>query len=207
MKLKLIKEQDYLYTEDKKWHLPLGNNLIISNLGLLPEIVVEDDVEKLPYEQLCYYDARNPNNVLSLLQEDKLIENSYQEEGIDFATNGCMCDNCFYGRTKLATQKIKTATKLYSEDDLKSMFAYAHQLGMNAILQIQSPYLAEKQNHNKLRDEFIRSLKQPKYFIAEKNCGEIKQCICKSNNDCLNPVLKTTTVDGKTYLVGTYLYE
>jgi hypothetical protein len=61
MKLKLIKEQGYLYTEDKNWHLPLGDNPIISNLGLLPEIVVEDDVEKLAQIDIHNVKPINPH--------------------------------------------------------------------------------------------------------------------------------------------------
>lgn len=92
-------------------YLPKNNAKELDDLPLLPEIIVEDDVEKLPYDKLCYYDARNPDNVLSPLREGESEESSYQEEGIDFAAKGCMCDNCFYGRTDLATQIIKIAHK------------------------------------------------------------------------------------------------
>ena len=44
-------------------------------------------------ERLCYYDIRNPDNDLDLIDE---------EDHKDFTTGKCYCDNCFYGRTKLA---------------------------------------------------------------------------------------------------------
>lgn len=39
---------------------------------------------------LCYYDTRNPNNIID---EDEAEDRSNME---------CFCDNCFYGRTKMA---------------------------------------------------------------------------------------------------------
>jgi hypothetical protein len=89
MKIKLIEEQGYLYTEDKKWHLPLDNNPILPNLGLLPEIVVEDDVEKLA---------------------EKIVEEAFGEKGMDDAKELCR-DFWIDG--------YKAASKVYSEDDLK----------------------------------------------------------------------------------------
>ena len=49
--------------------------------------------------RLCYHDRRNPD--FSITEE-----NGYDKEDIeatgDFAKPECYCDNCFYGRTKLA---------------------------------------------------------------------------------------------------------
>jgi hypothetical protein len=57
-------------------------------------------------------------------------------------------------------------------------------------------------------DEIIQSLKQPKtpkWFVAEKETKyKPKQ---KIEDPPYEDVLKTTTINGKTYLVGTYLYE
>ncbi len=47
-------------------------------------------------KNLCYYDLRNSDNCFN----GEEIEDHYRwtvEEKID-----CKCDNCFYGRTKLA---------------------------------------------------------------------------------------------------------
>lgn len=55
-------------------------------------------------ENLCYYDLRNPNHIIDLTEEG-LVQP--QIEGKDFAHKDCVCDNCFHGRTKLATEIIK----------------------------------------------------------------------------------------------------
>ena len=47
---------------------------------------------------LCYYDPENPNNNLD----------AYDEEDRPQSRNGCRCDNCFYGRDKLAMQILET---------------------------------------------------------------------------------------------------
>jgi hypothetical protein len=146
------------------------------DLPLLPEIVVEDEVEKLAES---YY------------TQIRLAERTAFKFG------------------------YKAATKVYSEEDLKKMFAYAHQVGMNTLLQTQSPHLLEKQDEHKLRDGFIQSLKQPKWFVAEMKCGRcyipLKDDDCWSAKECSrnskNDLLLTTTINGKTYLVGTYLHS
>lgn len=43
------------------------------------------------YQNLCYYDKRNPNNDL---------ENGNEKEN-------CYCDNCFYGRNILALEILR----------------------------------------------------------------------------------------------------
>ena len=61
-------------------------------------------------KNLCYWDRRNP---------DFCIEEQfgYSEEEVEatgnFAKKDCYCDNCFYGRAKLAEYilKIKTETE------------------------------------------------------------------------------------------------
>lgn len=45
MEHKLIKEGDYLFTEDRKAHLPLNGASMLNDLDVLPEI--DDEVEKL----------------------------------------------------------------------------------------------------------------------------------------------------------------
>lgn len=53
------------------------------------------------YERLCYYDLRNSNGVKDCqdLYENGVFGNHKKED--------CMCDNCFYGRTKLAEELLK----------------------------------------------------------------------------------------------------
>jgi hypothetical protein len=45
-------------------------------------------------ENLCSYDKRNPNNVID------------EDEPEEPRTN-CYCDNCFYGRDKLAEEILR----------------------------------------------------------------------------------------------------
>ena len=55
-------------------------------------------------EELCYYDLRNPDAVgIYGKTEEKLKENGYGNH----AKEDCYCDNCFYGRTKLAEELLK----------------------------------------------------------------------------------------------------
>ena len=46
---------------------------------------------------LCYYDPKNPNSNLD----------AYEDEDRPQPRNECCCDNCFYGRDKLAMQLIE----------------------------------------------------------------------------------------------------
>lgn len=42
---------------------------------------------------LCYYDKRNPEHTMFDLTDEELVEARKKD---------CYCDNCFYGRHKLA---------------------------------------------------------------------------------------------------------
>jgi hypothetical protein len=44
-------------------------------------------------QRLCTYDIRNPDNTII--------------DEWDVRTEPCYCDNCFYGRTKLAEELLK----------------------------------------------------------------------------------------------------
>ena len=46
---------------------------------------------------LCHYDGNNPYSILDLFEDDDRPE----------PRNGCACDNCFYGRDKLAVQILE----------------------------------------------------------------------------------------------------
>jgi hypothetical protein len=61
--------------------------------------------EKEILENLCYYDKRNPDCTI----DDEDIE-AYQKSLIK-KNKTCSCDNCFYGRTKLAEEIIKLKVK------------------------------------------------------------------------------------------------
>lgn len=47
---------------------------------------------------LCYYDTRNPDGVKNTMTEEEIKEEGYTST----PKHNCSCDNCFYGRTKLA---------------------------------------------------------------------------------------------------------
>jgi hypothetical protein len=63
--------------------------------------------------------------------------------------------------------------KLFTIEEMKAIFAFGHQVGMNTILAIQSqhsPQPLPKQDSDKLRDEFIQSLQQPNEIEVEIRC-------------------------------------
>lgn len=53
---------------------------------------------------LCYYDKRNPDNNLDIMDLD--------DNEIEVAKKDCHCDNCFYGRTKLALYILKLKNEM-----------------------------------------------------------------------------------------------
>ena len=58
-------------------------------------------------ENLCYYDKRNPDCTLDdedIKDHEEMLRR--QEKKLGYK-KGCSCDNCFYGRTKLAEELIK----------------------------------------------------------------------------------------------------
>ena len=151
------------------------------DLLLLPEIVVEDDVEKLAEEYVI----------------DESYLPVYKEECKRAYING-----------------YKAATKVYSEEDLRKA--------------LSESFKASMEGYNITADEIIQSIKQTKTSCFPSHC--LREC----SNICLYPnktpkwfvaetedlfhspspigmsvdtVLKTTTINSKTYLVGTYLYE
>jgi hypothetical protein len=145
----------YLTTISKKIiaYKPKGNAPEL-DLPLLPEIVVEDDVEKLAES---YY------------TQIRLAERTAFKFG------------------------YKAATKVYSEEDLRNAMHFGKFGEYEGIQKTQ---------------EFIQSLKQPKWFVAEVE----KKMVLNLGIDVRNPnthvyvnELKTETVNNKTYLVGTYL--
>lgn len=62
---------------------------------------------------LCYYDKRNPDNNLDIMDLD--------DNEIEAAKKDCYCDNCFYGRTKLALYILKLRSVMPREIILPDM--------------------------------------------------------------------------------------
>lgn len=54
-------------------------------------------------EKLCYYDKRNPYYT-DIIDEDDIY---YGGIGAEPTQKSCFCDNCFYGRTKMAEYILK----------------------------------------------------------------------------------------------------
>lgn len=61
------------------------------------------------YTELCYYDKRNPNCSM----DDDEIKDHF--ELLKKKKDTCSCDNCFYGRTKLAEKIILLHDALRTE--------------------------------------------------------------------------------------------
>jgi hypothetical protein len=127
------------------------------DLPLLPEIVVEDDVNKLALQDFKDND-------------DGFV--SYKD------------------RTEGFIEGYKAATKVYREDDLRKAF----EAGMRFVGEDKGSY-----------EELIQSLKQPKpkWFVAEI---ETRFKDFNETSKHQEWKLKTTTINGKIYLVGTYEY-
>jgi hypothetical protein len=66
------------------------------------------------YSKLCYYDLRNPEGIGEY--KDNPVNWGYEYEDFiglgNFAKKDCACDNCFYGRTKLAEYIIELENQL-----------------------------------------------------------------------------------------------
>ena len=82
----------------------------------------------------------------------------------------------------------KAATKVYSEEDLRKAMHFGKFGEYEGIQKTQ---------------EFIQSLKQPKWFVAEMK--HTKSEVFRENDNVPYAVLKTTTIKNKIYLEGTYL--
>jgi hypothetical protein len=90
-------------------------------------------------------------------------------------------ETTFVGNEKMAKGFIKgfnkamelNKDKLFTVEDMKAIFAFGHVVGMNNILAIQSqhsPQPLPKPDSDKLRDEVIQSLQQPKEIEVEIRC-------------------------------------
>jgi hypothetical protein len=93
-------------------------------------------------------------------------------------------------KSLMLLKSYKSATKVYSEDDLRRAII----MSANS----NTDFLPDR------CDEIIQSIKNstPKWFVAE-----YKTEYTEDGLDYQSDELKTTTINSKTYLVGTYLYE
>ncbi len=168
---------------------PKGNELEL-DLPLLPEIVVEDDVEKLAELK---YPIKGGGSMWMPSSHD--CNQANKQEGF--------------------IEGYKAATKIYSEEDL--------------VKALSESFKASQEGYDISSDEIIQFLKQPKTpkcFVAEmeyyyhsskefySDAGFVKcskeqyDSIKDEIPTCpLKTELKTETINGKTYLVGTSIVE
>lgn len=61
---------------------------------------------------LCYHDIRNENGVKDMIDDPVTygLDEEYVTSLGPFAMVDCACDNCFYGRHKLANYILKLQT-------------------------------------------------------------------------------------------------
>ena len=146
-------------------YLPKGNAPEL-DLPLLPEIVVEDDVEKLANEHLQFWRNKNNIHLSNIIHADR-------------------CKNDFKAG-------YKSATKVYSEKDLREAIKKAlYYWTKNANSELQAV------------NDIIQSFKQfkPKWFVAETKSIYDKEAY---EIEDAKTELKTTTINGETYLIGKY---
>jgi hypothetical protein len=185
------------------------NNTPELDLPLIPKMVVEDDFEI----ELKNFDSANILDILNM-------------GNINYLSNGDIVYNpdlLFIKTGEKWFTKNKSATKVYSEEDLrKALFDFGDVLFNNC----QNGILEE--DLRKYENDILQSLKQPtpKWFVAEmeyfyhsskefySDAGFVKctkeqyESIKSEIPTCpLKTELKTTTINGKTYLVGKYLKE
>ena len=140
------------------------------DLPLLPEMVVEDDVEKLA-DINGYHDT----------ELDKLYKEGFRHG-------------------------YKAATKVYSEEDFRKAIDFAIKYtdeGLTTDIVSEIFDIDCSGNLEETTQLFIQSLKQPKppkWFVAETRQYSDEELYKITE-------FKTTKINGKTYLVGTYLYE
>jgi len=144
------------------------------DLPLLPEIVVEDDVEKLA--------------------ETKA--ETHLEKIKDTARRWFWKKGFKVG--------YKAATKVSRKEEPISFYLWATKK-YGSVKPVEEGCIVEKTDYKGLFHIYIQSLKQPKtpkWFVAE-----YKTEYTEDGLDYQSDELKTTVINDKNYLVGTYLYE
>jgi hypothetical protein len=156
---------------------PKGNAKEL-DLPLIPEMVVGDEVEKLAEE---YASKKLKRKITKYIPLEANVA-----EYVSFIKG------------------YKAATKTFSEEDLRKAFEAGNKRGWSGY--------PDTDNWTQPKfEEFIQSLKQPKtpkWFVAEIiDMREYDDDLPFGNLDEPFLIYKTTTINSKTYLVGTYLYE
>ena len=111
---------------------------------------------------------QNCDEIFGVVDVEKLAE-SHAEEC--YERNGDPLEESYFENRKYNFKKgfnkamELNKDKLFTLEDMKAIFVFGHQVGMNTILAIQSqhsPQPSPKPDSDKLRDKVIQSLQQPK---------------------------------------------
>ena len=89
--------------------------------------------------------------------------------------------------------EARTGTKKYTEEDVLKIVKFVELYQTDG-----SKFLFSKKGTTPTEElnKFIESLNQPKLpdvINLQVECGEIRQCECINNSNCLKPKLKTTS--------------
>jgi hypothetical protein len=155
--------------------------------GNAPEL----DLPLLPEEECCEGDGSNCNGSCCIVEDDveKLAKSAYIKHGVK--DDKLSLDEQIQrsgGFLVGFKEGYKAATKIYSEEDIRKAMNFGKFGEYEGIQKTQ---------------EFIQSLKQPKWFVAEMTVVSDEIDHIYSGN--IRYGLKTITINNKTYLVGTYL--
>lgn len=113
--------------------IPFEKLMLIAVASNNPNIDIPKVVCNIDLTKLCYYDRRNPD--FSIKEEYGYDKEEVEATG-NFAKKDCACDNCFYGRSQLTEQLIKSQkTHPFSEEDLISFAYFYFKEEFNSIMQ------------------------------------------------------------------------
>jgi hypothetical protein len=177
------------------------------DLPLLPEIVLEDNVEKLACklygveypEYMGFIDTQSLNR--SLNEED------YGKEKTD----------AFYSVLSFV-DGYNSSAKFYSENDLRKAFDFGFNEGIN-YADLKNIDEEAEEISDEYWDVFVKNLKPsktPEWFVAEieevcrlmsADIVEKEGWVKVENAKHTYQRLKTTTINNKTFLVGKYVNE
>ena len=83
-----------------------------------------EEAAEIDLTRLCYYDRRNPD---FQIKEEYGYDKEEVEATGNFAKKDCVCDNCFYGRSKLTEQLLWQQERMYSEEEVILLLEYVRQ--------------------------------------------------------------------------------
>jgi hypothetical protein len=164
-------------------YLPKGNAPEL-DLPLLPEIVVEDDVEKASNSHFKDYWKR---------------EDGTEMKGAEISAQQMTNYLCEVGAFIAG---YKAATKVYSEDEAIGFYLWARKK-YGSVKPVEEGCIVEKTDYKGLFHIYIQSLKQPKtpkWFVAE-----MENKVALDGHTIIGMEFKTHKINGKPTLRGYYL--